>query len=612
MPHAQGRPFWRGVVAGICAFVALASHSAVARSRPVASYRDPTPLLLGSCGDGMLDMNEVCDDGNVVDGDGCSSMCQVEFTYSCSGAPSLCSVVDADMDGMGDAAEMVLGYDPNNADADGDGVVDPFDIDLDNDGIPNIVECRTVVGSTINGSFEQPETDPSQPTGIPAGAVPGWETTDPSQFIEFRGAFYPFAPPKDGRQFVVTLAGVVAALYQDIPTTPGDKYLYRFYHRGIEGNDTLHFQAGSVSGPLTTIRQLTTGTQNWRVVTGVYTIPPGQTMTRIAFLSVSVASSNGDGNALDGIEFTPACTLDTDGDGTVDMRDMDADGDGILDGHEAGHNLADMNGIVPGPYGNNGLANAVEEIADVGKLQYTLTNTDMDVDPNFQDPDSDNDSVDDGTDVFPLDATEWTDTDQDGIGDNGDNCSMAANADQIDMDGDGTGDSCDNCTMAPNADQSDVDMDGVGDACEPDTDMDGIINDQDNCPNSANADQANADSDTFGDACDNCPTIANPDQADTNMNGTGDACEKAPPVPDADGDGIKDKRDNCPNVRNPNQLDSNLDGIGDACTEIGPGVIVAGGGLCSYSPASSHLDGSLFPAAALVALVMTRRRRQRA
>lgn len=36
------------------------------------------PRPLNVCGDGVVDRNEQCDDGNTVDGDGCSSTCQIE------------------------------------------------------------------------------------------------------------------------------------------------------------------------------------------------------------------------------------------------------------------------------------------------------------------------------------------------------------------------------------------------------------------------------------------------------------------------------------------------------------------------------------------------------
>ena len=38
------------------------------------------------CGDGILASTELCDDGNKVDGDGCSSVCAIETAYFCTGA----------------------------------------------------------------------------------------------------------------------------------------------------------------------------------------------------------------------------------------------------------------------------------------------------------------------------------------------------------------------------------------------------------------------------------------------------------------------------------------------------------------------------------------------
>jgi len=49
---------------------------------------------LDICGDGFL-YTLPCDDGNLVNGDGCSSLCNVETDYTCVGgsttSPSLCS-----------------------------------------------------------------------------------------------------------------------------------------------------------------------------------------------------------------------------------------------------------------------------------------------------------------------------------------------------------------------------------------------------------------------------------------------------------------------------------------------------------------------------------------
>ena len=57
--------------------------------------------------------------------------------------------------------------------------------------------------------------------------------------------------------------------------------------------------------------------------------------------------------------------------------------------------------------------------------------------------DSDGDGFDDYVDDFPQDATQWRDTDADGIGDNTDNCPVFASLDQTDSDADAQGDACD-------------------------------------------------------------------------------------------------------------------------------------------------------------------------
>ena len=43
-----------------------------------------------TCGNGMFEGAEACDDGNLVAGDGCSQTCSVESNFSCMGFPSVC------------------------------------------------------------------------------------------------------------------------------------------------------------------------------------------------------------------------------------------------------------------------------------------------------------------------------------------------------------------------------------------------------------------------------------------------------------------------------------------------------------------------------------------
>ncbi len=68
---------------------------------------DPSDLdaHLPSCGDGVLDRNEGCDDHNNENGDGCDFDCQREEGYICKGEPSLCTPA-CDFNGICDGLEI--------------------------------------------------------------------------------------------------------------------------------------------------------------------------------------------------------------------------------------------------------------------------------------------------------------------------------------------------------------------------------------------------------------------------------------------------------------------------------------------------------------------------
>ena len=67
------------------------------------------------CGDGIVQGGETCDDGNVNNGDGCSSACQVQAGFTCSGSPSVCNTICGD--GIKAGAEGC--DDGNNTNGDG-------------------------------------------------------------------------------------------------------------------------------------------------------------------------------------------------------------------------------------------------------------------------------------------------------------------------------------------------------------------------------------------------------------------------------------------------------------------------------------------------------------
>jgi cysteine-rich repeat protein len=53
------------------------------------------PVVEPTCGNGVRNPGEACDDGNAVDSDGCTA-CAVDAGYVCTGAPSSCSTVCGD------------------------------------------------------------------------------------------------------------------------------------------------------------------------------------------------------------------------------------------------------------------------------------------------------------------------------------------------------------------------------------------------------------------------------------------------------------------------------------------------------------------------------------
>jgi cysteine-rich repeat protein len=55
------------------------------------SAADVFTYVTPTCGNGILDPGEQCDDGNPFSGDGCSAQCQVEPCFACAGQPSACS-----------------------------------------------------------------------------------------------------------------------------------------------------------------------------------------------------------------------------------------------------------------------------------------------------------------------------------------------------------------------------------------------------------------------------------------------------------------------------------------------------------------------------------------
>lgn len=146
--------------------------------------------------------------------------------------------------------------------------------------------------------------------------------------------------------------------------------------------------------------------------------------------------------------------------------------------------------------------------------------------------DTDLDGVSDYEDSFVMDATEWTDTDNDGIGNNAD----------VDDDGDGIFDDSDGYPLISLGNAVDTDGDGIPNECEVSCMAAGMTADSDD------------DGDGISDAVDTFPLIAIGNAIDTDRDGAPNTCDSdcllrgMTPDGDDDGDFIVDSEDVLPLV----------------------------------------------------------------
>ena len=176
---------------------------------------------------------------------------------------------------------------------------------------------------------------------------------------------------------------------------------------------------------------------------------------------------------------------------------------------------------------------------------------------NNADSDDDNDGTDDSVDAFPLDSAESIDTDGDGIGNNAD----------TDDDNDDIEDAVDAFPLDAN-ESTDTDGDGIGNNADSDDDNDGtddavdafpldpaesIDTDDDGVGNNADTDD---DGDNVDDTADAFPLDAS-ESVDTDGDGVGNNADE-----DDDGDGVVDGNDAFPSDAE-ESLDTDLDGVGN-------------------------------------------------
>ncbi len=167
--------------------------------------RDDRP---SSCPNSVIDLGETCDDGNLIAGDGCSSVCVIEFGFTCSSAPSVCTVdtSDPDSDGLTTPEEIAAGTDPNDSDTDDDGLddrtelsggtpgrfdpgidTDPLDADTDDDALSDGEERNPGIDGLETSPLDADTDDDGLLDGLEGGFSPIPGGTSDGTAIEYAG-----------------------------------------------------------------------------------------------------------------------------------------------------------------------------------------------------------------------------------------------------------------------------------------------------------------------------------------------------------------------------------------------------------------------------------------
>lgn len=135
----------------------------------------------------------------------------------------------------------------------------------------------------------------------------------------------------------------------------------------------------------------------------------------------------------------------------------------------------------------------------------------------------------------------------------------------FDSDDDGILDDVDNCSIIPNADQRNNDRDGMGDVCDEDDDEDDL-SDVDEAAFGSDPFIKDTDGDGFSDKRE-WDLGLNPLEKNDLLISILDLVleDNSAQRSDLDGDGILNDVDNCPNFENPDQVDYNRNGIGLYC-----------------------------------------------
>jgi fimbrial isopeptide formation D2 family protein/uncharacterized repeat protein (TIGR01451 family) len=230
------------------------------------------------------------------------------------------------------------------------GEVEDYKVNI---ALPQITACNI---GLLNGGFEEPNiplTGTPNPSFLQDFAgnrvvsykendVPAWATIansptaagsfDQRNAIELwkrNQTYIPTLQPFQGNQFAEINAYTLGRLYQDFILPAGAEVRWQVAHRGRGGNDTMGVYMGAADNETLQGSNNTSPSTEWRVYSGVYTVPGGQDVTRFALRAISGAGGDAAGNFVDDVRLTAKCPPLVKGYKSVELTN-DVNSNGII------------------------------------------------------------------------------------------------------------------------------------------------------------------------------------------------------------------------------------------------------------------------------------------
>ncbi|CAM4346780.1 lamin tail domain-containing protein [Zobellia nedashkovskayae] len=362
-------------------YIAYGTNSGINQPPLPVIWNTSVQATLDNAGDGQ----SISLSPNGVDGD--SSDCW-EPTTSAQ-ASGRCSGYLPTYDTDTSARITSPGGDNNDPDTDKDGISDSVDLDDDNDGILDEDECLRTSNLVGNGDF-------SNWIFYSDANNPGWTGSGNQWNLDANRAWFP--------QWNGT---GTASFYQTINVSAGSENSITFdvgantsYNNEVALNvlvdGTTMFSETSNQIVATNGGQSQNGNATSNMVSRTFVFTPVSNTITLRFDGIST-SGNHDMMYVDNVIVTTGCS-DSDGDGILNVFDLDSDNDGIYDVVEAGHDEGThTDGRLTEVVGLDGVPDSVQDVGqeDSGVVNYTISDSDSDSMPDFIELDSDGDGCND-------------------------------------------------------------------------------------------------------------------------------------------------------------------------------------------------------------------------